>query len=120
MFIETCITILIIYSLYDRFRFRFITRHIILCLSSRYKNNNLVSQDLDNSEVHIIYKWWNASNAGLTNTDSQYVSRVLILTYSKLLRVIFFLKKVNYSFCIIRVLTIIIILHTEKRYNYII
>lgn len=83
---------------YDRVQFRYIRCHIISCLSYRYKNNNTVNQDLDNSEVHIIYKWWNASNTGLTSTDSQYVSRVLILTYSTLLRVIVFKKKPNYSF----------------------
>lgn len=59
--------------------------YLMVCvciLILRYKNNNAVSQDLDNSEVHIIYKWWNASNTGLINTDSQYVSRVLILVYT--------------------------------------
>ncbi|XP_025199416.1 cationic amino acid transporter 2-like [Melanaphis sacchari] len=54
----------------------------ICILILRYKNNNIVSQDLDNSEVHIFYKWWNASNSKLVSTDSQYVSRVLILVYT--------------------------------------
>ncbi|XP_015372138.1 PREDICTED: high affinity cationic amino acid transporter 1-like [Diuraphis noxia] len=59
--------------------------YLMVCvciLILRYKNNNTVNQNLDNSEVHIIYKWWSASNTGLTSMGSQYVSRVLIITYT--------------------------------------
>lgn len=51
-------------------------------LFSRYRHNNLTSQITD-SESYTSTKCFNWLNAKTTSRDTQYVSRVLILIYSK-------------------------------------
>lgn len=48
----------------------------------RYRNTNIVNQDSKNSGVNIIQKWFNLSN--IPDADSQYISRLLIIIYSKM------------------------------------
>jgi len=60
--------------------------YMIVCicvLILRYKNNNTYIRDEDdNSEVYTISVWLNLPNTKITNPDTQYVSRVLIIIYS--------------------------------------
>ncbi|VVC32915.1 Cationic amino acid transporter, C-terminal,Amino acid/polyamine transporter I [Cinara cedri] len=59
--------------------------YMIVCicvLILRYSDNTLVIRDLNKSEVYTISTWLNLSNTKITNTDTQFVSRVLILIFS--------------------------------------
>lgn len=49
----------------------------------RYSNNNACSQEIDDSEVCSISKWFTVSSMRMTNSYTQYASRVLILIYCK-------------------------------------
>lgn len=55
------------------------------CNTYRYRDTNVAVQDLySNSDDCKTYKWYSLLNRKVTDTDTQYVSRVLILIYSML------------------------------------
>lgn len=54
----------------------------------RYRDTNTAVVDLENNSddkvQYSMYKWYSLLNTKVTNTDTQYISRVLIIIYSML------------------------------------
>lgn len=57
---------------------------MVLLLIRYRSSNNIINQELDDPEIYNMSKWLNLSNTKVPNTDTEYVSRVLILVFSKL------------------------------------